>query len=210
VTARFLTLLLVPLLLAPADQAVPRDVRFEWALGALTRPDGALVAIGRQAALKSGDRLKIFLRLKEPGFVYVILHDADNQITLLYPAALSSGDSAVGVPVYVPAGAEWMDLDDRAGIETIHLIASSTRLLKLEDALKEHLGTQPADRAAMARRVVDEIARAKKQFAPGAAVAERPVEMAGRVRGNPRDVASHAIEVSARHFYSRTITIDHR
>jgi hypothetical protein len=209
-TGRFLTLLLVPLLLAPAGQAGPRNVRFEWALGALTHPDGPLVAIGRRAELKSGDRLKIFLRLKEPGFVYVILHDTDNQISLLYPDAPASGEAAVGVPVYVPAGAGWMDLDDRVGVETIHLIASSTRLLKLEDALRQYLGTKPSDRAAVARRIVEEIAGAKKQFAPGAAVAERPVEMAGRVRGNPLDVASHAIEVSARRFYSRTITIDHR
>ena len=209
-TARYFALLLLPLLLTPASQAQHHDVRFEWAFGALTRPDDTFVSIGRQVALKSGDRLKMFLRLKERGFVYVVFYDADHQLRLLHPGTISSGEPAVGVPVYIPAGEDWMDLDDRAGVETIHLIASSTRLVKLEDALRQYLSSRASDRAIVTQQVLEEIARAKQQFAPGAAVTERPVEMAGRVRGSPKDIASYATEVSARQFYSRTITIDHR
>lgn len=185
-------------------------VRFDWALGALTGPNRTLVSIGRQATLKSGDELKMFLRLKQRGFVYVVLHDSDNGLTLLYPGAIPSGEPAVDVPSYVPAGPAWMRLDDHVGVETIHLIASSTRLDKLEDALKQYASSKTTDRSADAKRVLGEIASAKQQFTPGTSPTERPVEIAGRVRGTQPDVAAHATEVSARRFYSRTITIDHR
>lgn len=208
--ARTSARILLLLLLIPAIQAQESGVRFDWALGALTGPNRTFVSIGRQATLKSGDQLKMFLRLKQRGFVYVILHDSDHELTLLYPGAIPSIEPAVDVPTYVPAGPAWMRLDDRVGVETIHLIASSTRLDKLEDALKHYVGSKTSDRSADAKRVLDEIASVKQQFTPGTSPTERPVEIAGRVRGTQPDVAAHATEVSARRFYSRTITIDHR
>jgi hypothetical protein len=54
------------------------------------------------------------------------------------------------------------------------------------------------------------MAALKEQFRPTASPVERAVEIAGRVRGLQTDVAAFATEVSARRFYSRTITIDHR
>lgn len=218
--ARTSARILLLLLLIPAIQArsggkgdplsQESGVRFDWALGALTGPSRTFVSIGRQATLKSGDQLKMFLRLKQRGFVYVVLHDSDNELTLLYPGAIPSIEPAVDVPSYVPPGPAWMRLDDHVGVETIHLIASSTRLDKLENAWKQYVGSKSADRAADAKRVLDEIASVKQQFAPGTSPTERPVEIAGRVRGTEPDVAAHATEISARRFYSRTITIDHR
>lgn len=202
--------ILVALLLVPAARAQTDVVRFDWGLGALTGPDRTFTSIGRAATLTSGDQLKMFLRLKQSGFVYVIFYGTDHRLTLLYPTTLQSSPQAVDVPVYMPRGAAWMHLDDLAGTETIYLIASSKRLDHLEDALKEYIGAATPGPADMAKRVLDEIARLKDRFRPIESAAERPVDIAGRVRGLQTDVATFATEVSARGFYSRTITIDHR
>lgn len=202
--------LLVALLLLPAGQTREAEVRFEWGIWARTGPTDHPVSMGSRTTLKSGDQVKMFLRLKQRGFVYVVLHDADNQLSLLYPAAPSSGEPSIGVAAYIPAGDAWMQLDERLGVETIHLIAAPMRLDGLEAALKRYAAATSSDRGAAARQVLDEIARLKAQFQPGAAPTERPVEIAGTVRGMPPDIAARAVEVSARRFYSRTITIDHR
>ena len=66
--------------------------------------------------------------------------------------------------------------------------------------------------------IVGEIKDIKKKHRTYAAVAERPISIAGNVRGTASpsvdidriDVATLATEISTTKFYSKTITIEHK
>jgi hypothetical protein len=55
---------------------------------------------------------------------------------------------------------------------------------------------------------VSEIREVKKRYRQFATLAERPVPIAGNLRGP--DIGDLAVEITAQNFYSKTFTIEHR
>ncbi len=117
-----------------AEQKGEDAVSFRWAFGAMVgqKGDRRLVAITRDTVLKTGDRLKLLLQLKNRCFVYLFYRTVEDDIFLLFPYTLQQFDTDYKTEkkYYIPKGGTWFELDRNVGLETFYLLASAKRLLK--------------------------------------------------------------------------------
>lgn len=202
-----------------AEEQTGNTIAFRWAFGAMVGPEQGrkFVPITGDKALKSGDQLKFMLELHKTCFVYLIYKSSQGDMSLLFPYQLNRFDSDELLKMYyMPRDDSWFELDDRRGTETFYLLASVCRLNELEELF------QKAVSGAVVNRSQSELIRArimalKKQHRTLTASAERPVPIGGNVRGISKDTQTKApdmgavaIEVSAKDFYCRTFTIEHK
>jgi hypothetical protein len=196
-------------------------IKLRWAFGAL-RESGTemkLEAIGSNSVLRTGDQLKVMVELESDCFVYVVHHNSQDEVKLLFPYTLQqlSTDYQRQKKYYIPEGDRWFELDDHVGRETFYLLASPKRLEDIEKLLEQYERVVPARKAEVTWQILDEIRTLKKQHHELAAAAERPETIGGAVRGfekaqgmNRPDISIIAREISASGFVVRTFTIDHQ
>lgn len=196
-------------------------VRFRWAFVAWNdhEGDGKLVQLKHDATLQSGDQLKMYLELGTKCFVYVLHHGSRDELRLLFPAdtEMFAGDYGISRKYYVPRGAHWLELDEHTGAEKFHLLASAERLIELETYWGSY--TSAVDSVQLREsqnKILDELKRLKKRYMKLMITPERPIPIAGRIRGIDNDkrrvqseLANIAVDVSAPELYCRTFTIDH-
>lgn len=196
-------------------------IKFRWAFGALTQSgtDPKLEVVGSNAVLKTGDQLKMMVELENECYVYVIHHNSQDEVKLLFPYTLKqlSTDYQQQRKYYIPEGDRWFELDQHVGRETFYVLASANRLGNLEELFERYEKIEPPRKTELTRQVLDEVRSFKKQHRELAAVAERPETIGGAVRGfekaqgmNRPDIAVIATEISAPGFAARTFTIDHQ
>jgi len=205
-------------------QDVPSDnnIHYNWAFVARGGEAGSrrIGVVTKDTALKSGDEFKLFVSLVKPAFIYVIHKSPGNELALLFPydSTMFEKDYKLDKNYYIPKGREWFRLDKNTGTETFYILASSERLTNLENDLRTYF-TSSADRKLDAANfVVNEIKDIKKRFRTFATIAERPISIAGNVRGEKQsavdpdrvDIALLASEILANNFFSKTISIDHK
>ncbi len=204
-----------------AEQKGEDAVSFRWAFGAMVgaTDDRRLVAITRDTVLKTGDRLKLLLQLKNRCFVYLFYRTAEDEIYLLFPYKLKLFDTGykTGEKYYIPEGKRWFELDKDVGLETFYLLASAKRLHQLEALYRKYDSVAGEEKKKLAKQLLAEIRMIKRKHRKFATLAERPIAIGGNVRGVVKDEKSTfpdidaiASEVSASNFYSKTFTIDHK
>jgi len=204
-----------------AEQKGEDAVSFRWAFGAMVgaTDDRRLVAITRDTVLKTGDRLKLLLQLKNRCFVYLFYRTAEDEIYLLFPYKLKlfESDYKTGEKYYIPKGGTWFELDRNVGLETFYLLASAKRLHQLEALYRKYDSVVGEEKKKLAKQLLAEIRMIKRKHRKFATPAERPIAIGGNVRGVVKDEKSTfpdidaiASEVSASNFYSKTFTIDHK
>jgi len=204
-----------------AEQKGEDAVSFRWAFGAMvgSKDDRRLVAITRDTVLKTGDRLKLLLQLKNRCFVYLFYRTAEDEIYLLFPYKLKlfESDYKTGEKYYIPKGKTWFELDKSVGLETFYLLASAKRLHQIEALYQKYNSVVGEEKKKLAKQLLAEIRKMKRKHQKFATPAERPIAIGGNVRGVPQDEKSTfpdfdpiASEVSASNFYSKTFTIDHK
>jgi len=208
-----------PAPVAPMVQQDEANIGFNWAFGALVGKSKTMVPITRDTTLKSGEELKIMVKLTKDCFVYVIHQDPKGEVNLLFPYEIRQfqTDYTVDKNYYVPKGRSWRSFDKNTGKEVFFLIASTERLLDLEVKLGNYFSADSSKRQLMAGDIVSEIRSVRKHYATFATLAEKPVTIGGNIRGTEKvegarrpDVATIATQISAKNFYSKTITIDHQ
>jgi hypothetical protein len=211
-------LLLLAVLQPLLAQQPPAPVRVRFAFGALTGvgSNRKLIRIAEDTQLGTGDRLKLMVEMQQPGFIYLIHRSPDNEIDLLFPAELKQAVQLTR-KYYIPEGAQWFELDRNPGNETFYLLASARRLDDLELLLERYAKSPASGRAAITTGIVSEIRKLRTQNLDAGAQAERPVMIGGNVRSLDTapgsalpDVSTIAVDISAKDFYARTFTIDHR
>lgn len=214
----FLGLMLLAVAQPCFSQQPAGTVHFRFAFGALTGSGDArkLVRIAEDTQLKTGDKLKLMVEAEQPNFVYVLHRSPQNEIDVLFPSDLKQSVQ-VGRKYYMPAGTTWFELDNKAGNETFYLLGSTKRLTELETLLDRYVKAPASGKAAITNDIVAEIRQLRTQNLETTAPAERPVMIGGNVRSldtTPSsalpDVGSVAVEITAKDFYARTFTIDHR
>ena len=204
-----------------AEQKRDDAVSFRWAFGAMVGPtdDRRLVAITRDTVLKTGDRLKLLLQLKNRCFVYLFYRTADDEIYLLFPYTLKLFESGykTGEKYYIPKGMTWFELDRNVGLETFYLLASAKRLHQLEAQYTKYNSVSGEEKKKLAEQLLAEIRKINRKHRKLATPAERPIAIGGNVRGAVKDEQSAfpdidpiASEVSTSNFYGKTFTIDHK
>jgi len=204
-----LAVLLLPRLAVP-QTADP--ISFLWAFGSrvgatATTAPGPLT---QDTVLHTGDQFKMLIQLQRPCFVYVLYHNAEQSVDLLFPSTLQQfeTDYVLGKRYALPPNEDWYTLTPPAGRETIYILASATRLTALEALLTAAAAATPAEQSSLTARILAEI-RALRPGRPVATGGERPVRIGGRVRGTT-DLGDFAVEIHAPTFYSKSVTIEHR
>ena len=196
-------------------------IRFLWAFGAVKRTDGAqeLIAVEQQTTLQTGDRLRMMVTPQNATFVYVIRQTARGVIQLLFPTTVQQFDTAYrpSQTYVIPSAERWMILDAQTGRETIYLLASRQRLWTLEERLAAYAAASTPAQPHLAARVVEAIQQTQKRHRTLTASAERPITIAGKLRGQPHpppgggpDITPLTVAITAYKFYSKTFTIEHR
>lgn len=204
-----------------AEQKGKDKVCFRWAFGAMvgSRDDRRLVAITRDTVLKTGDRLKLLLQLKNRCFVYLFYRTTEDDVYLLFPYNLQrfQEDYRKGKKYYIPQGRMWFELDKNVGLETFYLLASAKRLTQLETLYKKYNSASGTEKQGLGKELLTKIRKIKRKHRKFATFAERPIAIGGNVRGMVKDekaafpdIDPIASEVSAANFYSKTFTIDHQ
>lgn len=177
-----------------------------------------LVPLASNSTLTTGDRIKFFLETSKAAFFYIFHHGPDGALSLLFPLDLKKAKMPAGERAEIPEATLWFELDTVTGVEKFFLLASSSRLLRLEDLWARH--TNLKDRFELSnstRSLMAEIARLNKQSSSLTAAAEKPVRLAGKVRtltqADPIVLPENntfAEAITAQGFYGKTFTIEHR
>ena len=203
----------------PAD-AQEANLKFQWAFGALKKANGSkFEAVTRDTVLKSGDQIKFFLNVNQNCFVYLIYRSSQGDLSILFPRRfqLLSAEYTAAGNHYIPTDDQWFELDEHTGEERFYLLASVKRLTDLEAFVNDYESADKAKKPPLAKKILAEIRKLRKQHLKFKTYAERPVNIIGNLRGaektekaGVRDIAKFAVEISADTFYSRTFTIDHK
>jgi len=206
-----------------AQDAPPAEnVQYKWAFVARGGEAGKhhIGVVAKDTSMVTGDEFKLFVNCAKPSYVYVVHKSSRNEVTLLFPYDLGMFEKDVKLDknYYIPKGREWFKLDKSTGTETFYILASSERLTDLEKDLQLFFNASAEKKSDAAALVVSEIKDIKKRFRTFSTLAERPISIAGNVRGEETkaidpdriDVATLATEVSANNFFTKTITIDHK
>ena len=197
------------------------NVVFHWTFGSIrkTAQESQLERIPGDTKLNSGDQIKFFLKPMTNCFLYLIYHSSQGELTVLFPYRFEEKTRKEHTlkAHYIPEGNEWFLLDEHLGLEKFHLIASDKRLAQLEDLINQYESGDKSKKPELSQKILSEIDLLRRKNFKPRANAERPLSIVGNIRGtkkpgmdSPLDLAEHAVEISASHFYIRTYTIDHR
>ncbi|MGD2184850.1 MAG: DUF4384 domain-containing protein [Desulfobacterales bacterium] len=203
---------------AKADQDA--NVQFQWAFGALKKANGSkFEAVTKDTDLRTGDQIKFYLKVNDKCFVYLIYRSSQGELSILFPHRfkLMNPEYTLAGNHYIPKGDQWFELDEHTGEEKFYLLASKERLMNLEALINDYESADTAKKPPLAKAMLAEIRKLRKQYLKFKTYAERPVNIIGNLRGTekaetagPHDIAKFAVEISADTFYSRTFTIDHK
>jgi hypothetical protein len=212
------TLFCVSLLIA---QESSRPISFRWALigKTLIGEKKTIINIQRDTTLYTGDSFKMLVQPLSQSYVYVLFQDSRGAMTLLFPYSSQEIGTAVSTDTSysMPRGRLWYSLDSNTGRETFYIIASGDRLYALEKLI---VGLKKQDEQTakkITQQVIQQINSYRKQYRKFTSMAEKPIAIAGNVRGigdekevDRVDLSQYATEVEATGIYIRTITIEHR
>lgn len=203
-----------------ADQGNDSAVRLVWSCGALMGQgnEQRLIAIDKPTVLQTGDQLKFYFEPQTECYIYLFYYSSQGELHLLFPTGMPSSRLSAGTRYYIPSGKTWFELDDETGIEKFYLLASVTKLVKLESLYRQYLKmSDPADITASIASIFSEIKRLKRQHRTLSTVAERPARIGGNFRSVrktnlpvSKDISQLAREISSTQYYGRTFTIDHQ
>lgn len=199
------------------------DVSFKWSFVGVLDPSGRkkIMSIQRDTILYSGDWFKLYVEPTMKCYVYMIWYDSDKNLFTMFPNDFEqfSADWVEGKNYFIPKGREWYKLDENKGREVLYLLASKDRLKQLEELLQQYTSASEDEKEIAKIRVLNEIREVKKRFRKHIMFAEKPVAIAGNVRGSSDeditvpaliDVTQFAVQVEANTFFSKTITIQHK
>ncbi len=208
------------LLFAQEEQA---DLSFKWAFVGVLDPSGRrkVVSIQRDTIMVSGDQFKLYVEPVVECYVYVIWYDSKKDLHMMFPYDFEqfSEDWEEGKNYFIPKGREWYALDENKGREVLYLLAAKDRLKELEELVALYTAASDDEKEIAKAKVLNELRNIRKRFRKHASFAEKPVSIAGNVRGSNEaditvpaliDVTQYATQVDANTFFSKTITIQHK
>ncbi len=205
----------------PSGGKRTKKIVFQWAFCTLRKTDAAQKprVVGRNTAMKSGDQIKFFVKPQSTFYLYLIHHNSQQQLKMLYPLRFNpavSQNTGSGEH-YIPDGNQWFKLDENTGQEKYYLLASYQPLSDLENLIKQYAGADRVNQSGLVDQIITEIRNLRKRHLKFKTYAEKPVAIIGKrrggeqsVRAHTKDIADYAVEISTTTFFSRTYTIDHR
>lgn len=174
------------------------------------------ISISPEATLRTGDKIKMYLKAVHKCFFYLFYHNPEGQLQLIYPDSLPSEGLVSGTQLTVPQGDQWFELDEQTGTETFHVLVSPTPLRSIE-TLYEDYRQRASDNGYPAARIISAIERLRIQQRPLTSKAERPLSIGGTIRG-AADKGAETTEnrldrlaenIATANVFCRTYTIEH-
>lgn len=188
-------------------------IKFNWAFIRLDI-EGRIetVDFGDRVTAYSGDQIKIFLQPVGTVYLYLYFYSSQKELSLLFPASLEDFEHSYrdGEGYYIPSNDRWFVLDEKKGVETFYLLASVTRLKTLEEATIGFLNAPEKKREMLKLKLMTEIKGIRKRHSELKVRAEKPLSIAGTVRGVDTEMAHYVFEVESEEFYGKTLRIDHQ
>ena len=174
------------------------------------------ISISPETTLRTGDKIKMYLKAVNQCFFYLFYHNPEGQLRLIYPDVLPSGELTSGTQLTVPQGDQWFELDEHTGTETFHVLVSPTPLRAIE-TLYEDYRQHASENGSSAARLLSAIERLRIQQRPLTSNAERPLSIGGTIRGATDTGAETmgnrldhlAEDISSANVFCRTYTIEH-
>lgn len=201
------------------DEDPEENINYKWSFVAKVGPNNnrAIALITRDTSLRTGDEFKMMVNVQKKCYVYVVHKSSTDELSVLYPYSFDT-QIEVDKNYYLPKGRRWFTLDKNVGTESFYILASHERLIDLEQQLTTYATASADQQKELAAAVVTEIKEIKKKYRTYHTLANRPISIAGNVRGTKTepvnldklDIATLATEISANNFYSKTITIEHK
>ena len=175
-----------------------------------------IVPLADNMVLRSGNLIKFYLELENEGYFYLFHEDSRGEFVRLFPQDSQPPQVLKYTPVYIPEADNWVELDSNTGKETFHLLVSTVRLDQLESLYNQHvILKEKSETSRAAQAILDKIKSLNRPNLGGQA--ERPIRLAGKLRGNssdgsitPAEFRGFASEITATGTYTKRVTIDHR
>ena len=205
----------------PSDGKKTKKIVFQWAFCTLRKTDADQKprVVGRKTTMNSGDQFKFFVKPQSTCYLYLIHHNSQHQLKILYPLMFNpavSQNTGSGEQ-YIPDGDQWFELDENTGQEKFYLLASIQPLSDLEKLIKQYEGADKVNQSGLVDQIITEIRDLRKRHLKFKTYSEKPVTSISKqrrgkqsVRVLTKDIAHYAVEISTTTFFSRTYTIDHR
>jgi len=211
-------LLATPALTAIAEETSPEAIDVRWVMAGMARDaDGSRpVTVPPKARLRTGDKLKMYLKTRHPCYFYLFHQGPDSRLTLLFPPSLPTKALNGGARMTIPAEGQWFELDEQTGTETFHVLVSATPLRSIETLYRDYQ-QQGSENDTAYMRLLAAIERLQLKQRPLTSKAERPISIGGTIRGaGDKDKASEesrldhlAEDIAATNVFCRTYTIEH-
>lgn len=169
-------------------------------------------------SLSQSDKMKIFLEYDAGVYVYLFLHDAEENLYLLYPRSFNDfdGEKTQSISVFIPEGLQWFEFTEGSGTERFYLICSMERLRSLEDYMKSYVRQSAGQKKDVKtssdsrQKVLEEMRRLQLDHYEIVKKAKEDVILAaGEFRGLEESFEFPAQRIQFADFYSRTIRISH-
>ena len=166
-----------------------------WDIKFLKGRERESVPINRQISMNTGQVFLLSISPASDCFCYVVCHDSDRQIAVLYDGQLKGGNEKTLGPI---------EITFPSGTETLYVIISQTRQTKLEgliQAYKNNLSSRQ-----QANNLYDEVKNLQKTASGLGEPANSFIPGGGTTRGNTQE---NVTRFSGKNMYVRAITIRH-
>jgi uncharacterized protein DUF4384 len=202
-----------------AEDSSPDTIEFRWVLAGLDSDADPpyLATIPVRAALRTGDKIKMYLETHRKCFFYLFHQAPGGRIVLLFPSSLPSEAIAGGTQLTVPQGDRWFQLDEQTGTETFHVLIAAAALRTIETLYEAHR-QDTANSGVSSVRLILAIEQLRNHQRPLTSKAERPLAVGGTLRGSGDiDTAvtagqlDHLAEdITTSNIFCRTYKIEHQ
>ncbi len=117
----------------------------------LQEKNGALTPVSPEREFRKGENVKIRIESNFSGYLYIVNHSSSGNKSLIFPDGKESNLLQPGKTYLLPSTYDLV-LDEKAGFETLQIIAAPNRLATLDSALKQPDGKlNPTQIAAIAK-----------------------------------------------------------
>jgi hypothetical protein len=192
---------------------------FQYAFVVKTGSDtvASLDTSGTHTRIDPDSRVRILLRPVKNAYCYLFLHDAEGNLTVLFPDQYNKpfdDDGYVDTLYSIPGATSWLVPNGENGTESFYIIVSEVRLAGLESLVESYLRvpeTAGDTRKKSADEIVAEMTMLRRVHSSFSEKTVSPVVIAGDYRGDDGSarLPSYMVEVRAHTFYAKTVRLVH-
>jgi len=172
------------------------------------------IDFNKDVVFAKDDQLKITINPVQNSYIYLYYVDNTNELTILFPDNFDSSYK-MGQIYDIPGNKEdWFVFDTQKGIDRFYMLASNTRLAKLENLSKNYQklvnNKSSSDKINNAKKdLLDEIQNIQASNSKFKVFAEKPTSIAGVSRGITNNSKDMMINVEAEKYYGKIFKINH-